>query len=88
MDARQSPWADDTSDTTNRDTENSRDSANPRYESDAEWERVLGARDMEVSCFWDFADDQIEAKHDGVTGHGDTVIAALEDLCEQLRHSD
>ena len=75
----------DTHDTTTRDSENSRDGVSSRYESQADWERVLGARNMGVSCFWHFDKDQIIAKCDGTEGHGDTVADALGDLAKRLR---
>ena len=70
-----------------RDT-NSRNSENSRSESDVEWERSIGARDMDIWCYWHFAEDQIEAKYDGAEGRGDTVADALENLAEELRRSD
>lgn len=75
-------------DTSQRDSEKSRDTENSRNESEEEWERGIGARDMGISCFWHFDSDEIEAKYDGAEGRGDTVADALEDLSEELRRSD
>ncbi len=79
MDAKTSPWADGKSGATDTTT------GNTRVESKEESERLFGARKMGVSCFWHFDKDQIVAKHNGVHGRGDTVVEALEDLCEGLR---
>ena len=79
MEAKPSPFGDASHTTTTRDTENS------RAESKEDWERVVGVRKVGVTCCWDFAEDEIVAKHDDVHGHGDTVADALEDLAERLR---
>ena len=75
----------DADDTTTRDSESLRDTESSRSESDAEWERSIGARDMDIWCYWHFDSDEIEAKYDGKEGHGNTVADALEDLAERLR---
>lgn len=64
---------------------NSRDPQSSQSESDTRWERLLGKRKMEISCFWHLADDQIVTKYNGVQGCGDTAADALEDLAEGLR---
>jgi hypothetical protein len=76
------PLDEDTDDTTTRDSRNS------RSESDVEWERSIGARDMDIWCYWQFDSDEIEAKYDGTEGRGDTVADALADLAKELRRSD